>query len=299
MAETQKPLLIYQFHVMLRGINPAVWRRLLVRSTIADLHHTLQIAFHWSDFHLHRFLIRGQEYGITRAGCTGFTTDPKQVSLADFGFRERERFLYGYDFSDLWQHQIRFETTRPLETRKTHPVCTSGAHAAPLEDCGGPPAYMELLDQHRLHWPHEELLLVAETLSRLLDAKDDESIRASTGDLDELQEAVSRLEAYQRFHPDSFDRPADEQDLFDTHQCSFHFEREGVLRFTSQEKGSEQQTAWAQIIRLIDVEGGTASKALGWMHDGGIITYRSDEDGANIQIIFELDELGRFIRRTI
>src|SRR5205085_5408084 len=98
MAETEKPFLIYQFHALLRGLNPPVWRRLLLRSdsTIADLHHSLQIAFHWSDFHLHRFLVRGKEYGISRAGCTGFSTNPKQVSLADFHFRKHERFVYEY-----------------------------------------------------------------------------------------------------------------------------------------------------------------------------------------------------------
>jgi hypothetical protein len=31
-------------------------------SSIATLHDLLQIAFDWSDFHLHRFVIRGQEY---------------------------------------------------------------------------------------------------------------------------------------------------------------------------------------------------------------------------------------------
>lgn len=208
MAETQKPFQIYQFHVILRGINPPVWRRLLMysTSTIADLHYTLQIAFSWCDFHLHRFLIRGKEYGLSRAGCTGFTTDPKQIFLADFGFRLRERFLYEYDFCDLWQHQIRFETTHPVETRKTYPACIGGARAAPPEDCGGPQAYMELMDRHLLHWPHAELLLIADTLTRLLDAKDGETMRACLGDMDELQAAVECLEAYYRFQPDQFDR---------------------------------------------------------------------------------------------
>ena len=193
---------------MLRGINPPVWRRLLLRSdsTIADLHYTLQIAFHWSDFHLHRFLIRGQEYGISRAYCTGFTTDSKQTFLADFDFRLRERFLYEYDFCDLWQHQIRFETTRPVESKRTYPMCIAGARAAPPEDCGGPQAYMELLDRHLLNWPHEEFLLIADALTRLLDAIDDEHIRACLGDMDELQEAVTRMEAYHRFQPDQFAR---------------------------------------------------------------------------------------------
>jgi len=45
----------YRLHVWLRGISPMIWRRLLVRadSTIADLHYVLQIAFGWTDSHLH------------------------------------------------------------------------------------------------------------------------------------------------------------------------------------------------------------------------------------------------------
>jgi hypothetical protein len=47
---------IYQFKVVLRGISPMIWRRLLLRSdhSIADLHYTIQIAMGWSDTHLHR-----------------------------------------------------------------------------------------------------------------------------------------------------------------------------------------------------------------------------------------------------
>jgi hypothetical protein len=208
MAEQENPLQIYQFHVLLRHINPPIWRRILMRSisTILDLHHTIQIAFNWSDFHLHRFLIHGKEYGISRAGCTGFSTDPAQVSLADFHFRERERFLYEYDFSDLWQHQIRFERTHPVESKTTYPICIGGKGGAPPEDCGGPAAYMEQMDHHYLNWPHEELLLIADALARLLEAKEEEMIRATIGNMDELQEAAFGLEAYQSFQPDHFDR---------------------------------------------------------------------------------------------
>jgi hypothetical protein len=60
-------------------------------------------------------------------------------------------------------------------------VCVGGARAAPPEDCGCPSAYMELLDRHQLNWPHEELFLIAETMSRLLGAKEDENIRTRLG----------------------------------------------------------------------------------------------------------------------
>ena len=41
--------------VVLRGISPMIWRRLLLRSdhSIADLHYTIQIAMGWCVSHLH------------------------------------------------------------------------------------------------------------------------------------------------------------------------------------------------------------------------------------------------------
>jgi hypothetical protein len=49
--------------VVLRGVSPLIWRRLLVRSdsTIADLHATLQRALAWSDEHLYRFVFSDDE----------------------------------------------------------------------------------------------------------------------------------------------------------------------------------------------------------------------------------------------
>ena len=89
---------IYQFHILLLHINPPIWRCLHVRSdsSIATLHDLLKIAFDWSDFHLHRLVIRGKEYGVSRMGCTTFTTDARKVLLSQFGFRVNERFLYEY-----------------------------------------------------------------------------------------------------------------------------------------------------------------------------------------------------------
>jgi len=70
MAHSNAPFEIYQLHILLLPINPPIWRRLHVRSdsSIATLHELLQIAFDWSDFHLHRFVIRGKEYGLSRRG---------------------------------------------------------------------------------------------------------------------------------------------------------------------------------------------------------------------------------------
>ena len=64
---------LYQLKVALRVISPLIWRRLLVHAdtSIADLHHILQLAMGWSNIHLQRFLIHGKKYGIASDGGMG------------------------------------------------------------------------------------------------------------------------------------------------------------------------------------------------------------------------------------
>jgi Plasmid pRiA4b ORF-3-like protein len=72
---------IYQLRVVLCGVSPLVWRRLLVVSetSIAELHEILQSAFGWSGEHLHRFLIHGAAYGIPHSGGIVFREDARGV----------------------------------------------------------------------------------------------------------------------------------------------------------------------------------------------------------------------------
>ena len=141
-----KPAPIYQLKVWLQGFSPMVWRRLLVRSdsTIADLHYTIQIAMGWSDVHLNRFHIHGQDFGVYHDGGICFSDNPEKVPLSAFGFRIRERFFYEYDFGDEWLHEVRIEKRLPLDPKLTYPVCIDGKHAAPPEDFGGARAYMQM-----------------------------------------------------------------------------------------------------------------------------------------------------------
>src|SRR5215813_6387322 len=146
---------IYQLRITLRGISPLIWRRLLVRAetSLAELHHILQLVMGWTNSHLHRFLIHGKEYGIAYDGGIGFADDSKQIRLRDFRFRLRERFLYEYDCGDHWQHDIRVEQSVAADTRRTYPVCIGGKRAAPPEECGGAAVY---LAQWR-HWKYDFL----------------------------------------------------------------------------------------------------------------------------------------------
>ena len=68
MVHPNAPVEIYQLHILLLQNNPPIWRRLHARSdtSIAILLDLLQTAFDWSDFHVHRFVICDQAYGVGR-----------------------------------------------------------------------------------------------------------------------------------------------------------------------------------------------------------------------------------------
>ena len=112
---------IYQFHILLLTISPAIWRRFLVRSdSTADLHYIMQIVMGWDDEHLHQFSIHGKHFGVEHSGGIYFTTDPKKIYLPHFNFRLKERFLYEHDFNDYWQLQICLEQIIPFDPAKTY-----------------------------------------------------------------------------------------------------------------------------------------------------------------------------------
>jgi Plasmid pRiA4b ORF-3-like protein len=177
---------------VLRGISPQIWRRLLVPSdtTIAQLHEVLQVAFGWEDMHLHRFEIRGREYGLSREGGVFF--DSRKVRIGDLKLRRMERFTYEYDFGDSWVHDIRIEATLSIDPAKRYPVCVGGKCSAPPEDCGGPGAFMESRWQYEAMGTGES----REELEGLID------------DIDEEEWEIAR-----RYHPSRFDRRAINQTL--------------------------------------------------------------------------------------
>jgi len=94
------------------------------------------------------------------------------VQLADLGLRVRERFLYEYDFIDNWQHDVRLEQILRLDPRRRYPGCIAGRRDAPLEDCGGPWAFLELRQHYSIVTIADRLLAL---LSPLVAANHDDS----------------------------------------------------------------------------------------------------------------------------
>jgi Plasmid pRiA4b ORF-3-like protein len=190
---------VYQLRVVLAGISPMVWRRLLVpaETSVAGLHEILQAAFGWSDEHLHRFTIHAVEYGLWRPGSAGFSRDARQVPLAGFGLRPGERFTYEYNFFAGWRHDIRVEEILSRSPRRRYPCCTAGARQAPPEDCGSPEEFLAL----RQHWPPVLIAArMAEILSGILDDGDAPAGEALGDHREELARLLdlARLEKFDR-----------------------------------------------------------------------------------------------------
>jgi len=204
MSETTQPepLSVYHVRVVVRGISPLIWRRLLIPAdtTIAGLHSALQVAFGWSGEHLHRFMIHGTEYGISYLGGGGFRDDPHRVRVAELGLRPTERFTYEYNFTAGWCLDLRVEKLQPSEPGRVYPRCVGGRRAGPPEEWAGPWAFLE---QTQPHLVFAALRRAAEIVGRLLQADGGDIVGVVLGeDRDELASLLPLLGL------DSFDRRA-------------------------------------------------------------------------------------------
>jgi Plasmid pRiA4b ORF-3-like protein len=146
----------FVFKVTLRHTKPAIWRRIEVPGTYTfwDLHVAIQDAMGWLDYHLHQFHVEDRNTGaIAEIGIPDpdpFIGDPLilpgwQVPLTAYVKPDAVTISYTYDFGDDWEHRVALETVGIRDDRVSYPRCLAGARACPLEDCGGPRAYGEMV----------------------------------------------------------------------------------------------------------------------------------------------------------
>ncbi|MEZ0373821.1 MAG: plasmid pRiA4b ORF-3 family protein, partial [Candidatus Sericytochromatia bacterium] len=95
----------------------------------------------------YQFIIEDRCYGDAELGSGDSRMDASAVSLGQLLRRPKLQFLYEYDFSDGWEHEILVEKIRPQPESETLglPQCLAGENACPPEDCGGIFGYYELL----------------------------------------------------------------------------------------------------------------------------------------------------------
>ncbi len=145
----------YRVRVDLKGAKPPLWRRLELASDLFldQLHDVIQIAFGWTDNHLHGFGSGPGYYGTetehylcpfdVAEGETGVPEGEVRLDevLADPG----DKLFYTYDYGDDWQHIIALEAVLPWTATSRRAACTGGRRPGPAEDCGGVHAY-ELIE---------------------------------------------------------------------------------------------------------------------------------------------------------
>jgi hypothetical protein len=139
------PAPVYQIKVGLRGTKPPIWRRLELPAdtSLADLHHIIQVAFDWEDCHMHVFETAYGAFGVADRELGHRAESP--VTLEQVAPGAGDRLQYTYDFGDDWTHEIVVEK---VLDRSPAPYlrCTGGRRAAPPEDCGGIWGYAELIE---------------------------------------------------------------------------------------------------------------------------------------------------------
>lgn len=143
--------MLCKVRVDLDHAQPPIWHRLDVRSdvTLDVMHQVLQVAFGWSDSHLHRFSLGGDPFDLTSqvflCPCDveeGDLDDKGGVAAVDVRLNEvlqepGDGLAYVYDYGDAWEVAIRLEEVLPAEASTPYAVAVEGRRAAPPEDSGG------------------------------------------------------------------------------------------------------------------------------------------------------------------
>lgn len=153
---------ILQLKIQLKGIKPAIWRKVLVEDSVTfdALHRIIQIAMGWENYHLYMFNVGGVEISVPDPDQEQEVKNSKKVKIAQF-LSENQKFLYVYDFGDSWEHTITVEKVLESDSSQKYPVCIAGESACPPEDCGGVWGYAELMEirKDKSHPEYEERIV--------------------------------------------------------------------------------------------------------------------------------------------
>ena len=135
----------FTLRIELEGIEPIVWRRLLVPGEfrLSTLHDVFQAAMGWQDLHLHSFTIDDTDYAMLDEDAPDDEIDEATVTVLEV-LRGQTRFRYTYDFGDDWCHDIAIEDEVRTQRSLKLAVCVDGENGCPPEDCGGPEGYRAL-----------------------------------------------------------------------------------------------------------------------------------------------------------
>jgi hypothetical protein len=155
---------LYELHVELEDIQPRIWRKILVPGSIklSKLHDLLQLVMGWNNSHLHSFQFGKRVFSGRPAELEDLNMlDENRYTLEAVLDDLLSEFVYDYDFGDSWRHLIQPKLVSKPNSEWFYPLCIAGDRAAPPDDVGGTPGYLEFLKAigNPKHPEHEDMLI--------------------------------------------------------------------------------------------------------------------------------------------
>lgn len=148
----RRDVVVYRVRVELDDAHPPIWRRLDLRSDVKLdlLHQILQVAFDWTDSHLHRFSLGGGAFDRhSQLFLCPYDVDNNdwgdddddgiaaaEVRLDETLSEPGDVLRYLYDYGDNWELTLHLDQVLPAESDCAAAVVVDGDRAAPPEDCG-------------------------------------------------------------------------------------------------------------------------------------------------------------------
>ncbi len=139
----------YLLKITLLDVKPEIWREFVVPSdiTLDRLHDVIQIIMGWHDFHIHEFKIGKNRFSefIDMEEQKDILFSP-EFRLNEFLKRKGSKFIYLYDFGDLWEHSVVVKDSNYKRESDLEVYCVDGQRACPPEDIGGISGYNRLVE---------------------------------------------------------------------------------------------------------------------------------------------------------
>jgi Plasmid pRiA4b ORF-3-like protein len=190
----------YRVRADLTDTSPPLWRQLELSSDLFldEVHRVIQLAFGWTDSHLHQFGSGPDLYSPE----TELYLCPYQVEEGEAGLPEEQvrldevlaaagdKLFYVYDFGDDWRHVIKLEAIAARQDPSQRAACSGGRRDGPAEDCGGAYAY-ELISAATDPANAEHADAIAEFERIFGDDIDPGAVGTTRFDLDEINAALA------------------------------------------------------------------------------------------------------------
>ena len=137
----------FAFRVQLLEVKPPIWRAFLLKktATFEKLHHAIQAACGWEDYHLYSFHETREGPAIAGIPDDSYTRpdpDARTVRVDRHLSEPGHSCFYQYDFGDSWWHEVKLTDLVAVKRRLVRQLL-GGERAFPPEDCGGIPGYEE------------------------------------------------------------------------------------------------------------------------------------------------------------